>query len=79
MRRTRGTHIFKGSIFVTFTTKDEANAFLENKDVTKYKENDLTKCFQDDYWANKQKEIKEKKAAQKILKNNQKKAVSIFY
>ena len=72
MRRTKGAHIFKGSIFVTFKDKDEAKAFLDNSNVIKYKENDLVKLFQDTYWANKQKEVKEKRKAEQKLKKKQK-------
>lgn len=42
MKRTRDDNkTFKGSVFVEFDTKEEANAFLERKEL-KYKENELT-------------------------------------
>lgn len=79
MRRTKGAHIFKGSIFVTFKDKEEAKAFLENNELTKYKENELIKIFQEAYWANKQKQLKEKRKAEQKLKKTQKNLVRLFF
>ena len=36
-----GSRTFKGSVFVEFETKEEANAFVATKDL-KYKDNELT-------------------------------------
>jgi len=55
----KGEWLFKGSIFITFKTKEDAEAFVDCKD--KYKEADLLRMFQKDYFEMKNKEYAEKK------------------
>ena len=46
MRREKtGDRAFKGSVFVTFKLREEAEAFVKN-DVIKFKDMDLTKMMQ---------------------------------
>lgn len=52
------TYKSKGSVFVTFTTRDQCAAFL-SQDV-KYKETELITKWQSDYYANKKTERQEK-------------------
>lgn len=75
MRRTKVGKIFKGSVFVTFGDKETALKFVENEATKKYKDIEMTKLMQETYWANKQKQQKEKKAAEKKVKSNQKSVV----
>ncbi|XP_066260528.1 la protein homolog [Euwallacea similis] len=74
IRRTGKDHKFKGSCFIVFKTIELAKKFVDLKDL-KYKDNELVKKMQTDYYANKKKEIEEKKKAQAekkqaILKEN---------
>lgn len=63
-------HCFKGSVFVTFKTKEEAESFVEEKTV-KYKDVELIKKWQSDYLKEKQAEYElktEKNAKKKAAK-----------
>ncbi|XP_047987033.1 la protein homolog isoform X2 [Leguminivora glycinivorella] len=52
--------LFKGSVFATFKTKEQAQKFLEQSEV-KYGENDLIRKWQEAYLAEKQEEYAAKK------------------
>ncbi|CAI5437637.1 unnamed protein product [Caenorhabditis angaria] len=60
--------IFKGSAFVTYKTREEAE--VAQKSDAKFGEIELVKMMQDDYWALKNKETKESRAAAKAAKGN---------
>ncbi|BFF94872.1 la protein homolog [Drosophila madeirensis] len=51
---------FKGSIFLTFETKDQAKAFLEKDNKVLYKERELLRKWQIDYLKEKQEEYQQK-------------------
>lgn len=69
MRKTKEEpRIFKGSIFATFKTIEEAENFVKSEENLTYDGNSLFKLMQEAYWANKNKEMKEKKQAQKLIK-----------
>uniref|UniRef100_A0A0K0CWD8 Lupus La protein n=1 Tax=Angiostrongylus cantonensis TaxID=6313 RepID=A0A0K0CWD8_ANGCA len=70
MRRTKPHRVFKGSVFVTYKTRAEAEA--AQKDDTKFGEIQLTKMMQDDYWTMKSQETKEKRQAEKMVKTTKK-------
>jgi lupus La protein len=72
MRRVKASKAFKGSIFATFKTKEDAENFVKNEDTQKYKDIELTRMMQNDYWAKKIAETKELKAAEKALKQQKK-------
>ncbi|KAL3190918.1 hypothetical protein MRX96_019161 [Rhipicephalus microplus] len=55
MRRYPETRIFKGSVFATFATKEEADAFLAQEDV-KYNELELMRSPKTEYMARKKQE-----------------------
>ncbi|KAL1440945.1 hypothetical protein MTO96_008991 [Rhipicephalus appendiculatus] len=55
MRRYPKTRKFKGSVFATFATKEEADAFLAKEDV-KYNELELTRSLKTEYVARKKQE-----------------------
>lgn len=75
MRREKsGNRSFKGSVFVTYKDQAQAEAFVKN-DTKQFSGNDLLKMMQNDYWANKQKELKEKRLAARAAKQAKKKAV----
>ena len=57
-------YLFKGSVFVTFQTKEQAKTFLE-KEKLEYKETVLIRKWQDDYF--------EEKKAEKNKRNDKKK------
>ncbi|EDW25454.1 GL26419 [Drosophila persimilis] len=62
---------FKGSIFLTFETKDQATAFLEKDNKVVYKERELLRKWQIDYLKEKQEEYQlksEKKQKKKEAK-----------
>ncbi|MFH4981840.1 hypothetical protein AB6A40_008549 [Gnathostoma spinigerum] len=62
MRRVKGpSHQFKGSVFVTFKDRETSQAFVAN-DTNEYDGERLIKLMQDDYWAKKQKEVRERRA-----------------
>uniref|UniRef100_A0AC34F105 Uncharacterized protein n=1 Tax=Panagrolaimus sp. ES5 TaxID=591445 RepID=A0AC34F105_9BILA len=62
MRKHRLYKSFKGSVFATFKDKETAENFVANEDAKKYKDIELIKMMQYDYWAKKSAEKKEKKA-----------------
>ncbi|KHJ87344.1 la domain protein [Oesophagostomum dentatum] len=66
MRRTKPERIFKGSVFITYKTREEAEK--AQKDDAKFGEIELKKMMQDDYWAMKNQESKEKRQAEKMAK-----------
>lgn len=69
MRKTKGEpRVFKGSVFATFKTIEEAEKFANSEELITYSDSTLFKLMQETYWTNKTKEIKEKKLAQKSLK-----------
>ncbi|KJH45333.1 la domain protein [Dictyocaulus viviparus] len=70
MRRTRPDRIFKGSVFITYKTRAEAES--AQKDDSKFGDIQLVKMMQDDYWTMKNQESKEKRHAEKMAKNAKK-------
>lgn len=71
MRRYPKTHKFKGSVFATFATKEEADAFLAKEDV-KFNELELTRSMKTDYVARKKQERQarlDEKAKKKAANN----------
>lgn len=67
--------LFKGSIFATFKTKEEAKSFVDGPTL-KYRDDvELFKQMQEDYWAEKTRKNKEKKEMEKKLK--QKKNIQV--
>uniref|UniRef100_A0A8R1TRD4 Uncharacterized protein n=1 Tax=Onchocerca volvulus TaxID=6282 RepID=A0A8R1TRD4_ONCVO len=77
MRREKSEkRAFKGSVFVTYKDQETAEAFV-NSDTKQFNGNDLLKMMQNDYWANKQKELKEKRLAARAAKQAKKKAAEI--
>jgi len=50
---------FKGSVFITFKTKEDCEAFVDSKE--KYKDVELVRMYQKDYFAMKNKENEEKR------------------
>ncbi|VDN59981.1 unnamed protein product [Dracunculus medinensis] len=68
MRREKNeTHTFKGSVFCTFGDVETAKAFISN-DVKEYNGSPLLKMMQNDFWAMKQREQKEKREADRKAK-----------
>jgi len=65
---------FKGSIFITFKTKEAAEAFVDSKD--KYKEADLLRMFQKDYFEMKNKENQDKRKGNKRFEKDSKEVKS---
>ncbi|KAK6728310.1 hypothetical protein RB195_005756 [Necator americanus] len=72
MRRTKPDRIFKGSVFITYKTREEAEK--AQKDDAKFGEIELTKMMQDDYWTMKNQESKQKRQAEKMAKTAKKAA-----
>uniref|UniRef100_A0A914ZC05 Uncharacterized protein n=1 Tax=Panagrolaimus superbus TaxID=310955 RepID=A0A914ZC05_9BILA len=72
MRRLKESRAFKGSIFATFKDKEAAEKFVKSEDTLKYKDTEVTRMLQNDYWAKEVAENKERKAAEKALKNQMK-------
>jgi len=70
MRRMPNTRQFKGSVFVTFDTKEEVNKFMEAAEI-KYNEEVLIRETQENYLIRKAPEL-EKIKAQKAKKEQQK-------
>ncbi|XP_049871488.1 la protein homolog [Pectinophora gossypiella] len=58
--RATKNRLFKGSVFVTFKTKEEAEKFIDKKDI-KYGETELLILWQEDYLKKKHDEYAEKK------------------
>lgn len=50
MRRLKTTKVFKGSIFATFSDKDAAESFVKNEEAQKFKDVELIRMMQNDYW-----------------------------
>ncbi|EJW81447.1 La domain-containing protein [Wuchereria bancrofti] len=72
MRREKSEkRAFKGSVFVTYKNQEIAEAFV-NSDTKQFNGNELLKMMQNDYWANKQKELKEKRLAARAAKQAKK-------
>ncbi|VDK46566.1 unnamed protein product [Anisakis simplex] len=68
MRRDKSTErSFKGSAFITYKTREMCENFVNN-DVKKFEGSDLIKMMQDDYWAMKQQQMKNRKAADRNAK-----------
>lgn len=67
------TKNFKGSVFVTFKTKALAQAFMDLESV-KYKEEELIRKFQNDYFKEKQDEVAAKRKAKSDNRKNAKDA-----
>lgn len=61
MRRNKPDKGFKGSVFVTFTNKDDEDKFLAVEGL-KYEETELTKMKKEDYFKMKNEDEKKKKA-----------------
>ena len=72
MRKIKASKAFKGSIFATFKDKEAAENFVKSDDAKTYKDTELTRMMQNDYWVKKTADIKEIKAAEKALKQNKK-------
>ncbi|CAD5209281.1 unnamed protein product [Bursaphelenchus xylophilus] len=68
MRRLKKEKTFKGSVFVTFSDRESAEKFSKDEASTTFKDIALTKLMQDDYWAKKSQETKQKRQAEKDLK-----------
>ncbi|KAK0427789.1 hypothetical protein QR680_010427 [Steinernema hermaphroditum] len=68
MRRAKPTKVFKGSVFVTFKTDEEAKAFVEG-DVKEYNGKELTKMTQNDFWLKQAQENKERRQNERAAKN----------
>lgn len=79
MRRTKPGRVFKGSIFATFADREAAEKFAKNADVTEFKGSTLIKMMQDEYWVRKNKENKERRQAEKNIKNNKKQQVGKIF
>ncbi|XP_028160865.1 la protein homolog [Ostrinia nubilalis] len=60
LERSTKRRLFKGSVFATFKTKDQATKFMETKDL-KYEETPLITFWQDEYLQQKQEEYQAKK------------------
>ena len=69
------TWLFKGSIFITFKTKEDAEAFVDSKE--KYKDADLLRMFQKDYFEMKNKENAEKRKGNKKFKTEVKEEAGV--
>ncbi|PAV67695.1 hypothetical protein WR25_04214 [Diploscapter pachys] len=66
MRRIKADRIFKGSCFITYKTREEAENAAKSED--NFAEGEMTKLMQDEYWVKKNRETKEKRAAEKLAK-----------
>ena len=72
MRRLKTSKAFKGSVFATFKDKETAENFVKNEDAKNFNGNELLRMMQNDYWAKEVAESKERKAAEKTLKQQKK-------
>ncbi|CAG0900831.1 unnamed protein product [Darwinula stevensoni] len=76
MRRHRDAlekkHVFKGSVLVTFKTKEKAQAYLA-QDAIKYQDAELIKMWQKEWLEEKKQEKQKGKEQQKAMKEQQKK------
>lgn len=68
MRRFKKEKSFKGSVFATFVDREIAQKFANDEGSSTYKDKPLVKMLQDEYWASKLKETKEKRQAEKQAK-----------
>jgi len=69
LRHTRSIpRVFKGSAFVTYGDKETAEKVVSNFEAKEYKDQPLIVMMQEDYWASKNKQRKEKKGAEKNIK-----------
>uniref|UniRef100_A0A914P2H5 Uncharacterized protein n=1 Tax=Panagrolaimus davidi TaxID=227884 RepID=A0A914P2H5_9BILA len=71
-RKFKNSKAFKGSIFATFKDKESAENFVKSEGTQKFKDIDLIRMMQNDYWAKIKTENKERKAAKKASKNQKK-------
>lgn len=67
-RRATKDHKFKGSCFIIFKDEETCKKFIELESV-KYKETELIRKFQEVYFADKKKEIEERKRSKKEKKD----------
>uniref|UniRef100_A0A7E4VJ83 Lupus La protein n=1 Tax=Panagrellus redivivus TaxID=6233 RepID=A0A7E4VJ83_PANRE len=72
MRKTKVTKLFKGSIFATFDDVETAQKFVNSEDAKTWNEKELIRMMQNDYWAKEVAETKERRAAEKNLKQQKK-------
>ena len=72
MRRIKDTKAFKGSIFATFNSVEEAKKVVDNEEAKTYKGKELERMMQPDYWAKEVAQTKEKREAKKALKEQKK-------
>ena len=63
-------HIFKGSCFITFNNLENCKKFIEAESI-KYKETELIRKFQQDYFNGKKKEFEERKMSKMQKKDVQ--------
>ncbi|CAD5206469.1 unnamed protein product [Bursaphelenchus okinawaensis] len=68
MRRLKKEKTFKGSVFVTFVDRETAEKFAKDENSKTFKDIELIKLMQDDYWAQKTAETKQRRQAEKDLK-----------
>ncbi|KAI6182213.1 hypothetical protein M3Y97_00356000 [Aphelenchoides bicaudatus] len=68
MRRFPKEKTFKGSVFATFVDRATAEKFVKDEASSTYNDRALTKLLQDEYWAAKLAETKEKRQAEKQAK-----------
>merc|ERR1712029_1104460 len=64
---------FKGSVFVQFKDKESAEAFMALESVKNPEGEELARKWQSDYFAEKQKELEEKRAQKSQKKKKKKK------
>jgi len=75
LRHTKSVpRVFKGSAFVTYEGKETAETCIQNSEGKEFKGQPLVTLMQDTYWTNKNKERKEKRGAEKNIKQ-----VNIFF
>uniref|UniRef100_A0A1I7UEK9 ACB domain-containing protein n=1 Tax=Caenorhabditis tropicalis TaxID=1561998 RepID=A0A1I7UEK9_9PELO len=76
MRRLKpGDRTFKGSVFITYNTREEAEA--AQKSDAKFKDIELTELMQDEYWVVQNQKTKEARAANKASKSPKNNAEAI--
>lgn len=69
IRRSTKDHKFKGSCFIIFKDIEKCKSFIEQEDV-KYKDTELIRKWQNDYFEEKKKETEDRKKAKKEKKGN---------
>lgn len=72
MRKTKEPKQFKGSIFATFSTVEEANNLVNSEEAKTHKGNEMIVKMQKDYWAESVAKTKAKRAEMKALKEQKK-------